>query len=267
VANRSENVNKAVLLVGSALIAVSVFLPMIQVTRSPPALLDPSLYPHGVPIQEGGINTAMFLTMGSVFAVLPFIMLAVCAWGAISTMAGAPGKLSSATLRVGLLAVVVEAVAYVNMRQYDGKVGGPTNWMDQTGMPASGAYLAFGASLVLIGWALFLRSSSRRQPSGQEGLLSATYSGAAAAPADRPPAYGTPRYGSQPPATATTGMPLLPALPALPVMPAPPPFLATPAPPVAVATQSPPGWYPDSFDPTIQRYFDGTNWTANTAPR
>ena len=46
-----------------------------------------------------------------------------------------------------------------------------------------------------------------------------------------------------------SGLPLLPT------------FAPTP-PPV-----SPPGWYPDSNDPTLQRYFDGHSWTSHTAPR
>lgn len=30
---------------------------------------------------------------------------------------------------------------------------------------------------------------------------------------------------------------------------------------------TPPGWYPDSTDPTQQRYWDGTAWTEHTSPR
>jgi hypothetical protein len=28
-----------------------------------------------------------------------------------------------------------------------------------------------------------------------------------------------------------------------------------------------PGWYPDYHDPSIQRWWDGTQWTAHSAPR
>jgi hypothetical protein len=37
----------------------------------------------------------------------------------------------------------------------------------------------------------------------------------------------------------------------------------TPTPPPV----SPPGWYPDSSDPTLKRYFDGNIWTSHTVPR
>lgn len=30
---------------------------------------------------------------------------------------------------------------------------------------------------------------------------------------------------------------------------------------------APPGWYPDTIDPLLMRYFDGQQWTEHTAPR
>lgn len=29
---------------------------------------------------------------------------------------------------------------------------------------------------------------------------------------------------------------------------------------------TPPGWYPDPYDPTTQRYWDGAQWTENRSP-
>jgi hypothetical protein len=57
--------------------------------------------------------------------------------------------------------------------------------------------------------------------------------------------YGQPQGGQGP----SSGLPLFPAF----------------AP--ASLPVTPPGWYPDSNDPTLQRYFDGHRWTGHTAPR
>jgi hypothetical protein len=61
----------------------------------------------------------------------------------------------------------------------------------------------------------------------------------------QPLSYGQPQGGQGP----SSGLPLFPTF--------------APASPAV----SPPGWYPDSNDPTLQRYFDGIRWTGHTSPR
>lgn len=273
-ANRKVGVDKAVLLVGSALIAVSIFMPWSKVTMSSSASVDPAYFAHHPLVSAGGIDNSMFGMLPGIFYFLPMILLMVCAWGVISTLKGVESKLSSGTLRVGVMAVFIETVAYTKIFSMDGRFGSELFWVDRTGIPETGAFLAFGVSLGLIGWGLFAHWSSGRIPAVPDGPVSATRSGTAAAaaaaapvPATPLPAFGSPRHGSPPAAPTTTSPPLQAALPTLPPLPALPTLPIMPAPPMAVVTQSPAGWYPDSFDPTIQRYFDGTDWTTHTSPR
>ena len=260
-ANRKDSVDKAVLLVGSALIAVSVFMPWSKVTMSSPVSVDPALFAHHPLVRAGGIDNSMFGMLPGIFYFLPMILLMVCAWGVISTLKGVEDKLSSATLRVGLIALFIETVAYTKMFSMDGKVGSAQFWIDRTGIPETGAFLAVGVSIALIGWGLFAHSSLRRSPVVPDGPIPATQFGAAAAapaPAVRLPAFGSPLNGNPAASQTTTSAPQQSALPTLP---------APPVAPVAPVSQVPAGWYPDSLDPTIQRYFDGTDWTTHTSPR
>ena len=268
--NRKFGVDKAVLLVGSALIAVSVFMPWTKVTMSSPESIDPAFFAHHPLVRAGGIDNSMFGMLPGIFYFLPAILLAVCAWGVINVLKGVEDKLSSATLRVGLIAIFIETIAYTKMFSMDGKAGSVQFWIDRTGIPETGAFLAAGVSLGLIGWGLFAHSSLGRSPVVRDGPSSATEFGVAAAapaPATRLPAFGSPLNGSPPTSQTMTSAPQQPALPTLPLLPALPTMQAMPAPPVAVVSQAPPGWYPDSVDPTIQRYFDGTEWTTHISPR
>ena len=43
-------------------------------------------------------------------------------------------------------------------------------------------------------------------------------------------------------------------------------FVAPESNPIAQAHQTPPGWYPDNANPSIQRWWDGRDWTAHTTP-
>jgi len=78
------------------------------------------------------------------------------------------------------------------------------------------------------------------------------------------PAFSAPHAPSGQ-STSAPGLPLLPTFPTFQQAPSYPP--ATSTSPLGTETGPPAGWYPDPRVSSLQRYFDGHDWTEHTAPR
>jgi len=107
------------------------------------------------------------------------------------------------------------------------------------------AFLIVVAILILYFIQRSRRSSPKTRPDSAWPMAAPVGPGSFQVVVQSPLGYSQPQGGQG----QSSGLPLFPTF-------------APTVPPVSA-----PGWYPDSNDPTLQRYFDGNGWTGHTAPR